>query len=190
MTNRRLAFTTFAIMKAPYGSPEVKGFEDRTPDVFREAENAQGFIARAVEIDARHDLTNFERDWGPWGVFAVPSFYDGGRTTLTDTRASTLSIWRDVTSVRNFATSGLHLQALQNRARWFRRPTWPSYAMWWVDAQHVPTWSEASARLEHLHSHGPTVVAFNFSNSFDAEGRLEPGSRTDQSPSELGYDRL
>jgi len=41
-----IAFTTFAIMKAPYGNPEVQGFEDLTPAAFLQAEQSPGFIAR------------------------------------------------------------------------------------------------------------------------------------------------
>lgn len=166
----RLAFTTFAIMKAPYGSPEVHGFEALTPAVFRQAENAEGFIARAYERDHAHHLTNFERDWGPWGPFAVPRFYDGGHTTALDTRASTVSLWTSIEAVRAFAYGGLHQRALAQRKKWFREPEWPTYAMWWVADDHTPTWGEASAMVEHLHDHGSTPTAFDFHKPFDEHG--------------------
>ncbi|SNR74575.1 DUF3291 domain-containing protein [Puniceibacterium sediminis] len=167
----RLAFTTFAIMKKPYGDPVVHGFEALTPAVFRKAEESAGFIARAREIDDRDELTNFERDWGPWGKFAVPRFYDGGFETAQDTRASTVSLWASVDAVRQFAYSGLHQRALQQREKWFRKPAWPTYAMWWVDDAHTPSWGEACQRLEHLHDYGPSAYAFDFSQVFAAQDR-------------------
>lgn len=90
----RLAFTTFAIMKAPYGNEQVRGFEVLTQPVFNRAETKAGFIDRAIELDDFGHLTNFERDWGAWGPFAVPRFYDGGHNTASDTRAGTLSLSR------------------------------------------------------------------------------------------------
>ena len=167
----RVAFTTFAIMKGPYGDPQVEGFEILTPPVFNASENAEGFIARAHEIDSNDHLSNFERDWGEWGLFAVPRFYDGGFETATDTRASTLSLWQSLEAVHHFVYTGLHRHALDQRKKWFRKPQWPSYAIWWVDDTHVPTWSEACKRLELLHDNGSTPDAFNFHKMFDSEGR-------------------
>jgi Domain of unknown function (DUF3291) len=166
----RLVLTTFAIMKGPYGDPQVRGFEALTPAVFREAERSPGFIARAREIDDNDHLTNFERDWGAWGPFAVPSFYDGGFDTATDTRASTISMWVSIEAVRNFVVNGLHHKALRQREKWFRKPEWPTYAMWWVADDHTPNWPEAVERLERLHVHGPSAFAFTFEQAYDAEG--------------------
>jgi len=163
-----IAFTTFAIMKAPYGDPSVKGFEDLTPLVFAEAEASLGFIGRAKEADDKAHLSNFERDWGKWGRFAVPRFYDGGRVIATDTRASTLSLWSDINSVHSFVYRSLHRNALTNRHEWFRKPSWPTYAMWWVSRHTTPTWAEAAARLEHLYDNGPTPIAFDFHRRFSA----------------------
>ena len=166
----RVAFTTFAIMKGPYGSEQVRGFEDLTPPVFTAAEEHDGFIARATEIDDRPDLSNFERDWGAWGPFCAPRFYQGGTDLASDSRASTVSLWRDLPSVHRFAYSGLHQRALVGRQQWFLKPQWPTYAIWWVDDDHVPTWREACDRLEHLHDHGSTPVAFDFRSPFQEQG--------------------
>lgn len=166
----RVAFATFAIMKAPYGNPEVHGFEALTPPVFRAAEASEGFIARATEVDDNTHLTNFERDWGPWGDFAVPRFYDGGFDTATDTRASTVSIWVSLEAARRFAYGGLHARALKQREKWFRKPEWPTYAIWWVTDRQIPTWSDACRRLERLYDLGETPEAFTFQRAFGPEG--------------------
>ena len=181
----RIAFTTFAILKEPYGGELTQGYDDMTPPVFAAAEGFDGFIARAKEIDDRPDLSNFERDWGAWGPFRAPRFYDGrGGTTLsTDTRASTVSLWRDLPSVYRFVYSGLHKKALAGRQQWFLKPEWPGYAMWWVADDHVPTWPEACERLEHLHDHGSTPTAFDFRRPFLERGEPADPPRLRRRPS-------
>ncbi|MCX4816646.1 DUF3291 domain-containing protein [Streptomyces sp. NBC_01239] len=166
----RVAFTTFGILKKPYGNIEVQEFDDLTPATFQEAERSPGFIARAKEDESESHLTNFERDWGDWGKFDVPRFYTGGRTNETDSRASTLSLWRDLESVSAFAYNGLHHSSLRKRHEWFLRPEWPTYAAWWVCDDTIPTWSEACRALEHLHDHGSTPTAFTFRSPFSPEG--------------------
>lgn len=165
-----VAFTTFAILVKPYGNPEVQDFDDLTPPTFEEAERHPGFIARAKEDDSQSHLSNFEREWGAWGKFEVPRFYAGGRTTETDSRASTLSLWADLDSVWSFVYSGVHLGALRRRQEWFLKPQWPTYAAWWVPEGVVPTWSEACQALEHLHDHGASPTAFTFHQAFAPDG--------------------
>lgn len=113
----RVAFTTFAILKKPYGDPEVQEFDDLTPPTFEEAEGSPGFLARAKEDPGQSHITNFDRDWGEWGKFEVPRFYTGGRTDETDSRASTLSLWADLESVFAFVYSGIHRSTLKPAPR-------------------------------------------------------------------------
>lgn len=170
MNHKLLALTTFAILKKPYGFDEVQEFDDRTPFVFSLAESSPGFVARATETDDPKK-SNFDRDWGKWGQFAVPRFYTYGRSTGTDQRASTLSVWTDLISVRNFVFSGLHKEALNKRSEWFLKPEWPTYACWWIDFDHTPTWQEACDKLEELHDFGQTAAVFDFKNPFDQFGQ-------------------
>lgn len=67
-----------------------------TRPVFKVAENAEGFIARARENDDLDHLGSFERDWGEWGEFAVPDSHDGGFSKAEETAAGTLSIWEGI----------------------------------------------------------------------------------------------
>ena len=166
----RVAFTTFAILRAPYGDPLVQEFDDLTPPTFDEAERSPGFIARAKESADQSHLTNFERDWGEWGTFQVPRFYTGGRTDDTDSRASTLSLWADLDAVFSFVYAGLHRVALSRRHSWFLKPEWPTYAAWWVGDDEIPTWADACRRLEHLHDEGPTPHSFTLRNAYSVEG--------------------
>ncbi|MGK2923968.1 MAG: DUF3291 domain-containing protein [Methyloceanibacter sp.] len=36
------------------------------------------------------------------------------------------------------------------------------YVMWWIADDEVPTWQQASRRLEHLHDNGGAPIAFDF----------------------------
>jgi len=172
--NKVIAFSSFSIMKKPYGDPVVAGFEALTPPVFKVAENAEGFIARAKEIDDFEHLGNFERDWGKWGKFAVPNYYDGGFTIAEETRAGTLSIWENIQSVYNFTYSGLHGRAFKQRHKWFREIDYPTHVIWWIEREEIPTWKESVKRYDSLHKRGPTSFSFNFSSPFDAQGNSLP----------------
>jgi hypothetical protein len=169
----RLAFYTFAILKQPWGHPEVQGFIDAVPGVFGELAGAEGFITRAERPDLKQSY--FGQHYGAFGGFAVPRFYTHG-TSLKDLRlAVTLSLWTDIAAVRRYSYGGPHKEALAQRTRWFVKPQYPSFAMWWVDDDDVPTWQEAADRLEHLHDHGPTPQVFKFSTAFAPDGnRIAP----------------
>jgi hypothetical protein len=172
MTDRHLAFMTFSILRAPYGNAIVQDFDDRTPGAFAEAEKTDGFIDRARPVEDVPWMTNFQKDWGRWGPFAVPRFYLGGTTAGHTYQAQTLSVWRDLRAVWMFAYRGpIHSRALRDREDWFGPQNWPIYCAWWIDVGHQATWPEACARLEHLHDHGPTPTSFTLKVPFDAEGR-------------------
>jgi hypothetical protein len=160
-----LAFMTFAVLKEPYGSPVVQGFVDAVEDTFAEAEKSEGYIAHAVKPVP--EKPKFGQVFGAFGELVAPRFYKGGKTFGTTTSAETLSLWTGIEPVRRFAYGGLHKNALARRSEWFVKPEWPSYVMWWVPDEHVPSWREASDRLEHLHDQGPTSHAFNFRKAFD-----------------------
>lgn len=148
--------------------------------MYAEAEKSRGFIIRADYNDDNDEASEFERDWGIWGPLTTPRFYTGGTSTTTYSAAQTLSLWRDLESVRAFIYSGLHVQALKNRHAWFKRSDVPTYAIWWVSDDAVPTWAEASTRIELLADEGPTPRAFDLRAPFAVDGtRVELlGSRT------------
>jgi hypothetical protein len=165
-----MAFSSFSIMKKLYGETVVAGFESLTPSVFQVAEQARGFIARAKVTDNLEHLGNFEREWGAWGAFAVPDYYDGGFTPADETHAGTLSIWEDIESVHNFTYSGLHGIAFKQRHKWFRDIDYPTHVMWWINRGETPSWKQSVARFDSLYANGPTSFAFNFQHVFDSAG--------------------
>jgi hypothetical protein len=172
----RLALMTFGITREPLGSPVVQGFLDALADAYREAENSEGFIARASGRD--YGRCPFGQTFGLFGEFAAPRFYQ--RDKFGDNSiGQTLSLWTEISAAHGFAYGGLHKHALAQRLKWFLKPEWPTYVMWWVTNGHVPNWQEASLRLEYIHDHGPTPHAFNFGTAFDVNGCPNPRNRAE-----------
>lgn len=73
-----------------------------------------------------------------------------------------MSVWRDVAALEQFAYRQQdHRAVLARRKEWFD-PIEPSFALWWVDAGHIPTLAEGTARLAQLGSEGPGDEVFTF----------------------------
>ena len=79
----RVAFTTFAVLKQPYGNPEVQEFDDRTPIVFKEAEESyryededQSVTGVRVGMRVRH------AQFGVGTVLAVEEHTDDYKITV------------------------------------------------------------------------------------------------------------
>lgn len=151
-----VAFITFGIVKAPYGHPAVQGFVDRGDAVVAVATTHHGLLEG-----------HYETDDTSIGAYVTPRFVTA---ELVGREAQTVSLWTDLESVFAFAYTSLHAEALRHRREWFLPPAWPTYAAWWVAEDHRPTWAEAIARLEHLHDHGASAMAFDFRTPFDANG--------------------
>lgn len=151
----RVAFATSGILRQARGHEQVQGFIDRLQSVFESAETTEGFIDRARrEID--------------WGDRVMPRFFDEDQQALV---TPTLSLWVDLESVYAFAYNGRHAEALSHRKDWFLTLDWPTYVVWWVSDDHVPTWEEAWERLEHLNDNGPSPYAFDYSQTFGDDGQ-------------------
>ena len=155
-----IALMTIGLLRAPWGDPLVRGFEERIDDVFEAAASSPGFVARfgAVERDAL--------DGGPEVV--PPAFAD---PAVQDRIATTLSVWRDAESAFAFSYRGIHGAALRDRHEWFTKVDAPSHVAWWIDEGHLPTWAEAAARHAELAEDGPSARAFDFRSPFDTAGR-------------------
>lgn len=84
--------------------------------------------------------------------------------------AINMSVWTDIEALSAFVyrTMG-HRQIMRRRAEWFE-PKRISFALWWIQADTLPTISDAKNRLAHLQNNGPTPKAFNFKQSFPQPG--------------------
>jgi hypothetical protein len=161
----RIAFVTFGILREQADHPAVQGFFERSPGVFGAAGASPGQLDHYRGGDDGYRVS--ARDC-PFGAYATGRFV---APELAGREEQTLSLWADLESVFAFAYGTMHAEALRGRTAWFLRPAWPTYVAWWVDDDHWPSWAEANDRLEHLHDHGASAVAFDFRAPFDREGR-------------------
>ena len=157
--SHNLAFFTVGVFHEPIGHPRVQGFVDRLASVYAAAESSSGFRARSVR-----DVTTWTHSWGE---MVIPKCYPDVKDEQV---AMSLSLWDDLESVAAFSHKGLHGEALAYRTDWFQRLGLPGYVAWWVPDGHQVDWKEAADRLDHLHAHGSTAMAFDFAKPFDAEG--------------------
>ncbi|WP_030769491.1 DUF3291 domain-containing protein [Streptomyces sp. NRRL F-2664] len=177
-----LALHTFGVLKSPLAdpAPAVREFYDLGETVYRTIGQHPGFLARAEPAGAeRGEL--FGADWGPWGEFAVPTWYDKGRTAETTALAATLSLWTGLRPAFDAVHTGLHRTALNRRHDWFERTRHPTHVMWWVSDGVTPTWQDGVARLEHLHVHGSAPHAFTFHRPYAPDGTPSRAARAGQS---------
>ena len=73
-----------------------------------------------------------------------------------------MSVWRDVSALEQFAYRQVdHRTVLARRQEWFD-PIEPSFALWWVEAGHIPTVEEGLSRLAQLGDEGPGDEVFTF----------------------------
>ena len=156
----KLAFMTVGILREAVGHAQVQGFVDRIGDVYGAAETSDGFHDRSIR-----DVGTWLHSWGP---VELPKCFPAPPEETQI--AMTLSLWKDLESIAAFTYHGPHGEALAKRKEWFEKFNLPVYVAWWVPFDHPIEWKEGNARLEHLHSHGPTAFAFNFARPFDADG--------------------
>ncbi|MGW1607311.1 DUF3291 domain-containing protein [Streptomyces eurythermus] len=167
----QLALYTFGVLKSPLAdpAPATQEFYDIGGAVYRKFSRQPGYLAHAEAADGARGVL-FGADWGAWGEFAVPSWYDKGRTAQTTALATTLSLWTGLRPAFDAVYTGLHREALKRRYDWFERSAHPNHVFWWVSDGVIPTWRDGVARLEHLHDHGSAPRAFTFRRSFAADG--------------------
>ncbi len=77
-----------------------------------------------------------------------------------------MSMWKDVSSLRNFVYKSLHVELLRQKKSWFKPATGNSQVLWWLPEGELPTLTQANEKLNTITELGPTPEAFNFSKVF------------------------
>lgn len=138
---RRLAQFDLVKPKFPKLDTRMEEFYASTGYVNGLAEKHPGFIWR--EIEENQPL--LDQLWGEGYLY-------------------TLSLWRDVESLKDFLYNTPH-KALMRRGRdWFNPISRPRVVLWWVEEGYVPTLREAHSRLMRLYEVGPSHDAFDLSS--------------------------
>ncbi|MFG2427533.1 DUF3291 domain-containing protein [Streptomyces sp. NPDC048590] len=166
-----LALYTFGVLKSPLADPAplTRELRESSEAVYPSIGRHPGYLAHAEAVNEAPGA-HFDLDWGVWGEFAVPAWYDKGRTPDTIALATTLSLWTEPHHAFDAVHTGLHREALRRRHDWFENTAHPRHVSWWVSDGAIPTWRDGVARLEHLHGRGPQPHAFTFRHSFTPEG--------------------
>lgn len=142
-----LAQLNIAKMLAPIDSPVMAEFVENLDRINALAENSEGFIWRLK--DDTNNATSVK-------------IYDD------DFLIVNMSVWRSVETLFQFAYRSQHLEVFKKRQNWFEKMPMMHMALWYIPEGHLPTVSEATARLDHLRLHGETPFAFSFKKRFTA----------------------
>lgn len=158
MSEPRLALYTFGQFIQASQHPSNQGFHDRNDANLAAVDRAHGLIGRS----------GYDEEPGPqsWGPQVYPRFFKDAHGD--GWAPSTLSLWQGLDAIWAYTYGGIHAEALTKARAWFQKGDWPPLVLWWTDQR--PDWAEGVRRLEHLHDHGPSRLAFGFRQAFDAAG--------------------
>ncbi|MFJ8043500.1 DUF3291 domain-containing protein [Kitasatospora sp. NPDC096147] len=167
----QLALYTFGTLTAPLTDPGplTRALYDVGEQVYRTITAHPGYLGHAEPVAADRGRL-FGADWGVWGEFVVPTWYEKGRTVESTALAATLSLWTDPRSAFDAVHTGPHREALNRRRDWFERAGHPNHVLWWTPDGATPRWQDGVSRLEHLYEHGLAPDAFTFRRAFTPEG--------------------
>ncbi|OGB27638.1 MAG: hypothetical protein A3I66_07160 [Burkholderiales bacterium RIFCSPLOWO2_02_FULL_57_36] len=140
-----LAQVNIARALAPMDDQVMAGFVARLDDINALAESSAGFVWRLKTDEGN-------------AISLRP--YDDDRVLFN------LSVWETPAQLKQFVFRSAHADVMRQRKSWFERFGDAYYALWWIEAGHIPSIDEAKARLQHLQLHGETACAFSFSSPF------------------------
>lgn len=141
----QIAQVNIARALAPLDNALMAGFVARLDGINALAESSAGFVWRLKTDD---------------GNATALRPYDDDRILFN------LSIWETPAQLKEFVFRSAHANVMRQRKSWFERFGDAYYAMWWIEAGHIPSIDEAKARLQHLQRRGETEHAFSFSGPF------------------------
>lgn len=146
-----LAEFNMGVLRYDWEDPRVKGFFDGLDLVNGIAQRSSGFVWMLGDDDMGREQSD------PGGAL-------GGNPRT----ASTLSVWKDASSLENFVWNTVHKQFYDRRAEWYDAVDHVRLVMWWVPVGHRPSVAEAMQRLRLLEETGDSDEAFGWSGLRDA----------------------
>jgi len=142
-----LAQVNIGRLRAPIDDPIMEGFRSQLDPINALADASPGFVWRLQTEDGN--------------ATAIRPFDD-------ERMAINMSVWESFEALQQFTYRSAHTGPLRDRKQWFEPIDGPILALWWIPAGHIPTVTEALARLDHLKRHGPTPEAFTFRSPFSS----------------------
>lgn len=141
-----LAEFNIGILRYDWDDPRVADFANNLERVFAIARRSPGYVWHLEDDDM--EAAQLDEN-GPLG---------GNPRT-----ASTLSVWEDADSLRNFVWNTVHKRFYDRRGEWYDdKDQGLRLVMWWIPAGHRPEIAEAMERYRHLESRGETGYAFGW----------------------------
>lgn len=145
-----LAQVNIALMRSPLNDPLMEEFVASLDEINALADGSPGFVWR-LQSD-RGNATDFRP-------------YDDDRILFN------LSVWESLEQLQSYVYKSAHGEVMRKRRQWFEKFEGMYFALWWVEAGHIPSVIEAKQRLDHLNEHGTSDWAFNFKNPFPSPDR-------------------
>lgn len=131
--------------RAPLFDPLMAGFLSKLEEINNLAYQSPGFVWHLqIDIYNPEDLAMY----GEPGIIF------------------NLSVWESAEALYTYVYRSQHAQMMKSRKDWFGEMDGPTYALWWLPADELPTLEEGKRRIAHLASHGPTADAFTFKEPF------------------------
>lgn len=146
--NYVLAELNIGRMVAPLDDPAVAEFVNNLVRINELADVSPGFVWR------------LKNDLGDSTSFRI---FDDENIIIN------LTVWESVDALFDYAYKSEHVAFFRRRREWFTKMDTPSMVLWWIPADHRPTFEEAKERLDHLTKHGATPYAFTFKERFEPE---------------------
>ena len=145
MVKAQLAQLNVGRLLAPLDDPRISDFVDALDQINALAEASPGFVWR-LQSDSGN-ATDIRVDQDPLLIV-------------------NLSVWESVEALFDFTYRTVHSSILARRRDWFEKMGVAHLVLWWIDAGHRPSRTEALERLERLRRDGPTADAFTFKQRF------------------------
>ncbi|HEX2593720.1 MAG TPA: DUF3291 domain-containing protein [Rhizomicrobium sp.] len=121
---------------------------------------------RMADFFANLDRINAMAERMPGFVWRLKAEGTNDATALTmpgdETMALNLTVWESIETLEKFVWQTAHAKIYNRKHEWFETPGAPTFVMWWIEDDHIPTTEEAQGRLDHLIANGSTDYAFGW----------------------------
>jgi hypothetical protein len=149
----QLAQLNIAEARFETDAPEMSEFTGRIDAINALADRAPGFVWRLT-------------DEGPEDGALSLRMEGLGASTLVN-----MSVWENIESLFHFVYKTAHTKVMREERPTFNRIPTEHMVLWWIKDGHIPTLSEAEAKLNMIRANGSTPAAFSFAVPFDEKGR-------------------
>ncbi|WP_075342574.1 DUF3291 domain-containing protein [Tenacibaculum agarivorans] len=151
MNTKHLAQYNIIKLKDELNSPIVKEFRDFLAPVNLLAEESEGFIWR-LKDEGGESATDLETPYEDKLIFI------------------NMSVWENYEFLKEYTYKTVHSYFLKSRKKWSNEIEGHKAVMWYVEKGHIPTVTEAKAKLDELNQNGSSPNAFSMTEIYNEFG--------------------